>query len=191
MIVGIVLAAGRSSRLGFPKALAKVDDETFAARATRALRDGGCDEVCVVVGPPHATEIAASLGDVTAVHNPDPDRGMLSSLQVGIAFALAQPRLEAVLFSLVDHPRVRPETVRLMIAARTDGALRPVYQGRGGHPVLLSVELARELARAPVEASTRDLLRGRLADVAVDDPGVVEDIDTNAELVESGATAPD
>jgi molybdenum cofactor cytidylyltransferase len=186
VIFGIVLTAGRSSRLGFPKALAQLDGEIFVARAVRALREGGADPICVVVAPPHGSAIEAALEGVTFAHNPEPDRGMLSSLQTGLAVALRHAELDAVLFSLVDHPRVRPETIRLIAALPLAGARRPVFEGRGGHPVAISAALARELVSAPLTATLRELLVGKLTDVTVDDPGVVEDIDTPGELDASG-----
>jgi len=188
VIFGIVLTAGRSSRLGFPKALAQLDGETFVARAVRALREGGADPICVVVAPPHGSAIEAALEGVTFAHNPEPERGMLSSLQVGLAVALRHADLDAVLFSLVDHPRVRPETIRRLAALPLSGARRPVYSGRGGHPVAISAVLARELASAPPTATIRELLVGQFADVIVDDPGVVEDIDTPRDLEDSGGS---
>ncbi|MBI3200983.1 MAG: nucleotidyltransferase family protein [Myxococcales bacterium] len=190
MIVGIVLTAGRSSRLGFPKALAKLDGETFVTWAVRALREGGADEICVVVGPPHASDIVAGVDHVVVAHNPEPERGMLSSLQAGLATALRHADLEAVLFSLVDHPRVRPETLRSLWAPPLVGARRPVYLGRGGHPVAISVALARTLAAAPPTATIRELLATEFEDVSVDDPGVVDDIDTPDQLDASGACRP-
>jgi len=184
VLVGIVLAAGRSSRLGSPKALAVLDGETFVARAITALRDGGCDQICVVVAPPHAALIEAELSGVAVLHNPNPERGMLSSLQVGLAFAAREPELEAVLFSLLDHPRVRAQTVQELVASHRAAprrALRPVFGGRGGHPVLLSLDAIRDLLAAPDTASPRDVL-GALGDLPVDDPGVVDDVDVPADL---------
>jgi len=188
VLVGVVLAAGRSSRLGFPKALAELEGETFVARAIRTLTEGGCGEVCVVVAPPHGATIEAVLPGVPVVHNPEPDRGMLSSLQVGLGWAVSRPELGGVLFSLVDHPRLRASTVRCLIAAGTRRALRPVFAGRGGHPVLLDPGAVRDLLAAEPTASIRDVL-GTLEDLEVDDPGVVDDIDDLAGLEALGGTS--
>lgn len=187
--IGIVLAAGRSSRLGSPKALARLDGKTFVERAVESLRVGASAEVCVVVGPPHARAIEAALPGVTVVHNPSPERGMLSSLQIGLAFA-RERGADTVLFSLVDHPRVRPDTVEKLLAGWSGSrrrALRPVFGGRGGHPVVLSADAVTDLLAAAPTASIRDVL-GALDDLEVDDPGVVDDIDVPADLaaLESG-----
>lgn len=184
MLAGVVLAAGSSSRLGSPKALAVLDGETFVARAIAALRDGGCDAISVVVAPPHAEIIEGELSGVAVLHNPNPERGMLSSLKIGLSFAAREPELEAVLFSLIDHPRVRARTVQELVAtsrAAPCRALRPLFGGRGGHPVLLSPEAIRDLLAAPDTASPRDVL-GRITDLPVDDPGVVDDVDVPADL---------
>jgi molybdenum cofactor cytidylyltransferase len=100
---------------------------------------------------------------------------------------------DAVLFSLVDHPRVRSETVAALILTFERSAclaLRPVCSGRGGHPVLLSASAVRAVMAAPATASTRDVLAlaGGVQDLVVNDAGVVDDIDTVGELDAIGAS---
>ncbi|MBD0320868.1 MAG: NTP transferase domain-containing protein, partial [Gemmatimonadetes bacterium] len=61
MIAGIVLAAGRSRRMGEPKAFLRLDGITFLEHAVRALRGGGCGEVWVVAGDDAVVEAADAL----------------------------------------------------------------------------------------------------------------------------------
>ena len=123
-VPAVVLAGGRSSRMGRPKALLPAGRETFVGRIARTLRDGGAGPV-VVVAPAGdlAARIAAALGPhrppPRVVANPDPDRGQLSSLLVGLA---AIDRLgedprgaEAALVTLVDVPLVTAATVRALL----------------------------------------------------------------------------
>lgn len=213
-VVGIVLTAGRSSRAGFPKALATLDGETLAARVGRVLREGGCDDVCYVVAAPHDAAVKAALRGARFVTNPAPERGMLSSLQVGLRAvadeddaATSGDAVEAVVVALIDHPRVRAETVRLLIDTwRTSDATvtRPRFGERRGHPfVLAREEFTRALALdadgdddadapAPAPATLRDVVRGardaRVVDV--DDPYVLDDLDDAATLRAAGVIPP-
>jgi molybdenum cofactor cytidylyltransferase len=181
VISGIVLAAGASQRAGFPKALAVVDGTTFIERAARTLLAGGARELVVVIAPPHDRAVRDALREVPAryVENSAPERGMLSSLQVALG-ALA-PASEAALLSLVDHPRVRVETVSALVEHwRVSGAdvVRPVFRGRGGHPLLLARRAFAAICEQPSGATTREALSGLVrVDLAVADEAVLEDVD--------------
>jgi molybdenum cofactor cytidylyltransferase len=195
-VAGIVLAAGRSARTGFAKALAEIDGEPLVARAVRTLLEGGVPNVVVVVAPPHGAEIALAVPAVRLAENPAPERGMTSSLAIGIASAIAAwPDTSVLFFSLVDHPRVRKETVRRLVEEaerRSVPALRPTYDGRGGHPVVLSRRVADHLRDADATATIRDAIAamGGMVDIEVDDPGVREDADTVEALRAIGARPP-
>jgi molybdenum cofactor cytidylyltransferase len=190
-VAGIVLAAGASSRAGFPKALAKLGAKTFAELSVEML--AGLDEVVVVVGAPHGPTIRSVLG-VRAVHfaeNRDPARGMLSSLQAGLAVLSGD--VEAAVVALIDHPRVAPATIVTLVNAwrRTQAnVVRPISHGHGGHPVVISRPLFAHLLAAPPTASTRDELHriGRVLDLEVLDTGVIDDLDT-AEDIERARAA--
>ncbi|UJR80238.1 nucleotidyltransferase family protein [Sandaracinus amylolyticus] len=182
-VAGIVLAAGRSVRAGRIKALATLEGETWIARAVRAQRESGIERVVVVLGEPHAAPIARALPEGARwVRNPTPERGMLSSLQV----ALATLDAERVVVSLIDHPRVRASTVRALIAALDAGALvaRPRFAGRRGHPYAVAGAAIRALREAPLDRSARDVLLGMVPalDVEVDDPGVLDDLDSRSSV---------
>ncbi|MCA1561858.1 MAG: NTP transferase domain-containing protein, partial [Acidobacteria bacterium] len=87
MIPALILAAGRSSRMGRTKALLPAGrEETFLMVLARALRQGGTDHI-IVIGRPQADDLRAAVdaldGGAEFVINPDPDRGQLSSLIVG------------------------------------------------------------------------------------------------------------
>jgi CTP:molybdopterin cytidylyltransferase MocA len=181
--------------MGFPKALAVLRGRSFVEHVAAAVRAGGCTEVVVVAAAPHAVAIRALGLDV--VDNPAPELGMLGSLQVGLGHLLAcAGDVDHVVVALVDHPRVRPETVRVLIAGRADrraAITRPRYGDRHGHPYVLGSELfVSVMAADPRSSSARDVYQNVSShSVDVDDPAVVEDIDTPEDLARIGAHAPD
>ena len=183
----VVLAAGAGVRLGgVAKALVEVDGASFLARvvATAAAVGIAPVDVVVVVGPPHGERVAAAARALatTVIVNPDPARGMASSVAVG--FAALAPAVTAAFLWPVDHPWVRATTLAALLE-RGEGV--PVHVGRRGHPPLVARARFAALAAAVDHADgARGVLRGALPEVAVIDPGVVRDVDHPRDL-EAGA----
>lgn len=132
-----MLAAGRGARMGGPKALLRVEEETFLARVARRLARPGVGGVLAVLG--HQAERVSAEAEVPAgvqlVTNPRPEEGMLSSILCGLDAAEARGA-DAVLIHPVDHPLVAAETVDRVLAAIVGGAViaAPSFAGRRGHP---------------------------------------------------------
>jgi molybdenum cofactor cytidylyltransferase len=175
----IILAAGASRRMGRPKALLPWENTTFLGHAAARMEALALHHRILVTSPELASQTL--LPGWNQVINPDPDRGMLSSLQLAIAH---QPDVDFALISLVDQPLIRVDTFRLMLdaAAATDWAT-PSYQGRAGHPVAIGSACFALLLSAPPQGSPRDLLR-RIPRrfIVCDDPGILHDVDTPADL---------
>jgi len=183
VIPAVILAAGASSRMGQPKALLTLDDRSFIRRILDTLAQSKVREAVVVVRPESdavVREIAAS-GFGRAVVNPDPARGQLSSLVIGLD-AVDGPRVAAALVTLVDVPLVTTETVEALIArAAVSRApiVRATYRNVHGHPVIFKRELFDALRRADPAAGAKAVVRAHAVDdVEVDDPGVAQDVDT-------------
>ena len=185
-MTGVILAAGASRRMGSPKALLEFRGETFLARMARVLATA-CDTLIVVLAP--GTESWAPPGAHIAI-NPDPDRGMLSSLQCGLSHAPGR----RVLFTPLDYPALLESTVR-KIAATPGEIVIPRHGGHRGHPVCVSAHIADQLLALPVATGTpADVIRRDPAlvhYVDVDDPGILRDIDNPGdyrELLQSAAS---
>lgn len=188
MIPGVILAAGASSRLGRPKALLPtgVAGETFLTRIVATLRRGGVDDVVVVTGPETdaVVELVSALPlPPRLVGNPEPQRGQLSSLRCGLG-AVDRPGVRAMLVTLVDLPLVTADTVRLLLDTYRRTAapvVRPVHQGRHGHPVIFDRSVFDALRHADPAVGAQAVVRaygGEVLDVPVEDAGAVQDIDT-------------
>jgi molybdenum cofactor cytidylyltransferase len=173
--------------MGRPKALLPIGSsgETFFDRVTRTLLDAGIQEVVVVVGA-DAESIRAGTrprSGVRIVENPDYHQGQLTSLVAGLD-AIDQARATAALVTLIDVPLVTVATVRTLLAAhRERGApvVRPVSNGRHGHPVIFGRELFGELRSADPAQGAKPVVRAHTADmieIAIDDEGAFTDIDT-------------
>lgn len=181
MTAAVILAAGSGRRLGgVAKALLVHEGRTFLERIVALVRGPRV----VVVGAPFGdavAEHAASLGDdVHVVVNPDPARGMASSIALGFQWLqVRSSSLDAALLWPVDHPFVKPETLVALGEANAEVA-RPVYQGRGGHPPLIRCTVWEQFAACDqVEGGARGVMsKLRVVAVVVDDPGVVRDVDT-------------
>lgn len=179
---GLILAAGESRRMGFPKALLEYRGETFLDRLM-GLFAGRCSPVIVVLGAA-ADEIRARVArSATFVLNPDFQDGQTSSMQCGLR--AVPPEAEGLLFTLVDHPAVAPETVDALLAdPGPAGALVRVPRcgGRRGHPIWFSRRLIPEfLELSSRTGAARDVVRAHAEETAfldLDDPGVLADIDS-------------
>jgi molybdenum cofactor cytidylyltransferase len=183
-VAGVVPAAGRSQRMGRSKALLAAEGRTFLERVCTTLARGGCTPVLVVVRDPHSTEAAlARRVGARVIENPDPDEGPVTSIRQALRALPSSVGAIAVL--PVDHPLVEPATVEELLAAAEadDGAaaLIPTYQGRRGHPVVLRRVLFPEIHEDELPEGVRTVLRRdptRVRELAVDDPGVLLDLDT-------------
>jgi CTP:molybdopterin cytidylyltransferase MocA len=198
VVVGIILAAGASVRMGRPKALLPIGGDTFVTRVCRTLLDAGVDDLVVVAGAEHeAIAEAVGLAGLPAriVENPRREEGQLSSVLTGLAVA-DRPGVDAVLVHLVDAPLVRPDTVRAVLNAffRTHAPIvRPAVGGRHGHPVLFARCAFDELRRAAPAIGARGVVQARAAEVCnvpVDDEGACRDIDTPEDFARLSGPGP-
>lgn len=184
MITAVVLAAGRGERMGsgYVKPLVKVGGQPILARVLAAIDRAGVIDVVVVLGA-SADAIRGSLrlDRRRIVLNPDPARGMGSSLALGLANT-ASHASGALVFH-ADMPGVQPETIRAVCRLATEGAAlaAPSFDGQRGFPVFFSRgEIPAVLATLRGDEGGRRYLaahRERLVVVDVSDPGCIRDID--------------
>jgi len=186
-IDGIVLAAGRSSRMGRRKAALELDGRSFLDRCLDALLAGGCRSVVVVLGGVEAARASARDG-VAYARNPDPASQPIDSLRIGLAALPADSAGAAVL--PVDAPAVRADTVRRLIAALRTApgtsalVVRPVHDGTAGHPTIFARALFPELLAGELARGAETVVAAHAAarlDITVDDPGIAANVNTPAD----------
>jgi molybdenum cofactor cytidylyltransferase len=184
-IVGILLAAGNSSRFGSDKLLHPLADGTpMAIAAGRTLRRA-CAR-CVSVLRPEQQRLGELLmaEGYTVQYCSKAHQGMGRSLATAVQ---SEPEAAGWLVALADMPFVHPVTASLVICALRGGAslAAPFFQGRRGHPVGFSDAWFTQLASLQGHQGARDLLTKNAAaicQVPCDDPGIFTDIDTPAAL---------
>ncbi len=186
MFAAVILTAGRSRRAGVFKPAHVHRGRPLLLHAIAGLQRWRAP-VLVVTGFRHAliAGMLAGRPGVVTVRNPNPEHGMFSSVRTGVA---ALPDALTGFFVLpADCPFVAPRTHAALLAAfARHGSARPVipvHAGRGGHPVLLPASARQTILAAPPGATLRAVL-GDLAPerLPVDDPAVLTDLDTPADL---------
>jgi len=179
-VSAILLAAGRSRRMGAFKPLLPFGNKTVIECCINYLRDGGIDEIVVVVGH-RAEEIRRKLQGVKFATNPDPDSEMGASIAAGV-HELPETA-QATLIALVDHPAVPATVVSTLLESWKSGArlVIPTWQGRGGHPVLIDLSFRAELSNLPANGGLRALFEAHANEVKrvpVTSPFIARDMDT-------------
>lgn len=180
-VAGILLAAGRSSRLGRPKQLLPLGGKPLLQHVVDAANASSLDEVVAVLGE-HAEEIARAIepGRARVVVNERYAEGQSTSLHRGLE---ALGDASGALFILGDQPGITASLIDVIVDGfRETGALivAPRYTDGTGNPVLFARELWPELLAITGDVGARDVLRAHRADV-VDVPVAtprLSDVDT-------------
>ena len=144
-VVGVVLAAGESRRMGRLKALLPFGAHTVIEHVLQPLLQADLAAVAVVLGH-RAADIAAVIEQlpVHLLHNPQYQHGMTTSVQVALREITPVP--DAYLLALVDQPHLHLGLIQELLAAfARKGLVIPTYAGKRGHPILLSATYRQEV----------------------------------------------
>jgi molybdenum cofactor cytidylyltransferase len=189
-IAGLVLAAGRSTRMGGPnKLLEEINGRALVRIATDHVLASGARPVIVVTGHQRERVERALAGlAVTFVHNADFADGLSTSLKAGIAAVPADA--DGAIVCLGDMPQVTPKLIDRLIGAfdPARGALVviPTIDGKRGNPVLWSRRFFNDLTALEGDVGARHLIGGyaeAVAEVPVEDAAVLIDVDTPEALL--------
>jgi molybdenum cofactor cytidylyltransferase len=195
----IVLAAGAARRFGRPKQLERwptENDPTLVERVVNLASESGVNEVIVVTGN-QAEEVAALFHaqetynvPVYPVFNPRWGEGQGYSVAAGVQALLHD--VDAALFFLSDQPRLKAATAQALLRAFKPGEKAIIfltYQGKRGNPVLFSKDFFPALAALEGDVGGRAVVKenpGAVTEIPVDDPAILEDVDTPEDLANLG-----
>jgi CTP:molybdopterin cytidylyltransferase MocA len=177
-VIGVLLAAGGGERFGGAKAIAPLAGRKLYEWPLTALRDGGVEEVVVVVGA-----VAFDVADAEVVRCAEWQEGVAASLRCGVA-AARERGADAVVIALADQPLLDARAVAQVLAARAPGdvdAVRATYGGAPNHPTVIESSLFDAVARLRGDEGARPLL-GDARLVPCDGLGAPDDVDTPADL---------
>lgn len=190
-VAGLVLAAGRSTRMGQEnKLLAEIDSRPMVAHAVDAMLASRADPVIVVTGH-EADRIRQALKDrnVNFVHNPAYAEGLSTSLAAGLD--RLPETTSGVLVGLGDMPRIRPADIDRLIAAFHPEEGRaicvPTVGGKRGNPVLFAREFLPEMRAVEGDVGARHLIgahNDRVCEVEMEDDATLIDVDTKEALAD-------
>jgi CTP:molybdopterin cytidylyltransferase MocA len=183
-VAAILLAAGRSQRMGAFKPLLPFGPTTVIKACIDYLRQGGIETVIVVVGQgSRAEELKQHLKDSQVIFavNPDPASEMSASIACGLR--KISESAKAALITPADHPAVPAAVVHMLVNEWKSGArlVIPTSKGRGGHPALIDLGFRDELENLDASRGLKGFLdanQNQVRRVAVDSNYIARDIDT-------------
>lgn len=196
-IAAVILAGGKSERLGAPKLLLKFKGTPFFKCITSSLRRAGIENIIIVLG--HQADIllpqVQKEENLTVVINEKYEEGQFSTLKAGIQ-ALDFP-VTGVLICLIDQPHFEPSVYSSILKHAQDSSkkiLIPTYKSRGGHPIYIPSWIFPEIIAQPATITMRELIYRcpqEIVRLKLDKPGILEDIDTMEDLIRLENLTPD
>jgi molybdenum cofactor cytidylyltransferase len=182
----IILAAGESKRMGFPKMLLPFKGITMLENVIRNVTGSAVDNTLVVLGAQRETLTElVSKSSVTCCFNDNYKEGMLSSVKCG--FRNLPSDFQAVLVFQGDQPLISPKVINNVIEGYRShdmGIVIPVYKRKRGHPILIGRKYLYEIEMLDNKEGLRSLSQKFSEDVLeveTDDPGILRDFDTYEE----------
>lgn len=187
MIGGIILAAGRSDRMGSPKPLLELRGRPFIQWVWEGMSKSGASPIVAVSSPAVSREIESlDLGELKVLQNDRPELEMAESIKIGLREIGSDSA--AAMIALADHPFVERATYKILIeTAKTEPGkiVMPVCDDRQGHPVIVPRKIFAEIESLPADRGMNSVIEAHendVVEVAVSDGGIFLDIDTPEEL---------
>ncbi len=182
----LILAAGASRRMGFPKLLLAHDGVPVLREINRRLHRSGWGGTGVIISDEGLESFVRDwLPDAALLFNPRPERGMISSIRLGLEWA--GDEAAGLLTFPVDYPLVGCETLQsIRSAAAADRVVIPVYQNRRGHPTWWGRSCWEFLYSDIADHGAREALRLpgiNVIEETVSDDGVLHNINTQEDAV--------
>jgi molybdenum cofactor cytidylyltransferase len=198
-VAAIILAAGKSTRMGEAKQLLRLGESTVLGRSIENVRRSAVvDEIVLILGASAEAirrQLPASLlQGLKVVVNAAYEQGMASSLRAGLS--ALDPQIGAALIVLADQPFVRPETLDQLGRKHRQTQAQiviPSYQGRRGNPVLLDRSVFAEVMALEGDTGCRAIFGShtqRTVNVEVEDEGILLDIDNQEDYERLRAGSP-
>ena len=183
-LAGLILAAGKSERMGGPKPLLRIFGKTFLENILDEALRSNLSDVKTILGY-GADLILERLPQIRerVILNPDYESGQLSSIQTGIR-SLEESNAEGVMLFLIDHPFVSRDLINTLIdcfSRWSNPIVIPSFQNRRGHPMIFGSEVFEDIMNAPLDQGAVAVVRkrqNRILHVQVDEPGILVDLDT-------------
>jgi len=183
----VILGAGASLRMGRPKLLLPWRGTTVIGHLLKQWRNLGAAQISIVLRPQDAP-LAAELDRLgfprtDRIENPQPERGMFSSILCAAGWPGWKDEIAAWAIVLGDQPHLRPDTLRQLLefhGANADAVCQLEFDGHARHPVLLPHRAFKELKVSPA-GTLKDFLKqtsARCVHCSVNDPGLALDLDT-------------
>ncbi len=175
----IILAAGRSSRMGRHKALLKINGQTFVENLTQTFAPF-CDNIFIIVSTNLADDLRKfdlQLPKAQIIINPNPEIGRMSSVLLG----LKENGLNPAFIHNVDTPLISPDTLLSLIKNYDENkTLIPQFNGKTGHPILLGRAIVEFLLTKDYNQNLRELIYSRDYQlIKVNDEAILLNINTN------------
>lgn len=190
----VILAAGASSRMGRPKLLLPWGGSTIIGNLISQWRELGATQIAVVLRP-NDPALAAELDHLDfrgedRIPNPQPERGMFSSVLCAANWPGWRPEISGWVIALGDQPHLRTETLRALLEGfrqNPDAICQPAFGGRTAHPVILPRPVFDDLKRSRAE-NLKVFLKlntARSVPFEIRDPGLVLDLDTPEDYIQA------
>jgi CTP:molybdopterin cytidylyltransferase MocA len=182
----VILAAGASTRLGYPKQLIEHEGEALVRRAAMSALEAGADPVIVVVGASAETvsEALVGLEGIDVLYNARWESGLASSLAAGLEAVRAYPKCDGALVMVADQPLIDVASLRQLMEAfdSDDRIVASAYDDIVGVPIVLGAEFFKDLMNLKGDEGAGRWLRARLKDVTqIPVASASMDIDTPAD----------
>ena len=182
-IRSIILAAGESKRMGFPKMLLKLNGKTMIENVLDNVAKSDSDSILVVLGAGMEDLIDLVMKyNVKYCYNKNYSDGMLSSVQCG--FKNLPSDTAATLVFQGDQPFINSAVINMVIKAyKTSGKgiIIPVYEGKRGHPLLLDKKYSDQVEKLDPAQGLRSITylnSDDILEVQTNEPGILRDFDT-------------
>ena len=182
LVAAILLAAGRSQRMGAFKPLLPFGKTTVIRSGIQSLREAGVEDIVMVLGH-RAKELQENLDDLRLHFALNPDATSEMSASIACGLRELPPDARAALIALTDQPAVPPDVIRAIVSEWISGErlVIPEFQGRGGHPVLVDLRFREELLNLDSSGGLGSFFKSHQEHVrrlSVNSPFIARDMDT-------------